>query len=238
MEVIMTNKTGAGRKRSASARPENGSQRPTLEAMVEVAARTDTEEKLRLAMLGNPNRNANDLAGVAGIGRSTAAKILAKWAAEGAVTRTPGIAQGGRRAADLWALNNVAPAIDNAPGSEAMVSSAALDDTDDGAATARSESDKETGGDSQPANDHKQQPSRLAKGALRGLVEDFLRDHPGQDFSPSRIGKELNRSSGAVHNALEKLAAAGYALRTSDKPKRFRVAEGGKKTNPETPSNG
>ncbi|WP_223274072.1 hypothetical protein, partial [Nocardia cerradoensis] len=27
-------------------------------------------------------------------------------------------------------------------------------------------------------------PDKLAPGALRGLVEDHLRDHPGQEFTP------------------------------------------------------
>lgn len=62
---------------------------------------------------------------------------------------------------------------------------------------------------------------RLGKGALRGMVEDYLTERPGEQFSPSRIGKALQRSSGAVANALEKLVTDGYATQTQDKPKRF-----------------
>ncbi|MGH3833747.1 MAG: MarR family transcriptional regulator, partial [Pseudonocardiaceae bacterium] len=65
------------------------------------------------------------------------------------------------------------------------------------------------------------QTARLGKGALRGMVEDYLTERPGEQFSPSAIGKALGRSSGAVANALEKLAADGYALQIQDKPKRF-----------------
>src|SRR6476661_2494250 len=65
-------------------------------------ARTETEDKLWEALRANPNSTAADLSTDAGIGRSTAAKILARWANEGSVTRTSGIAEGGRRAADLW----------------------------------------------------------------------------------------------------------------------------------------
>ncbi|MGH3857928.1 MAG: MarR family transcriptional regulator, partial [Pseudonocardiaceae bacterium] len=63
--------------------------------------------------------------------------------------------------------------------------------------------------------------TRLVKGALRGMVEDYLAERPGEQFSPSAIGKALGRSSGAVSNALDKLIADGYAVQTQDKPKRF-----------------
>ena len=54
------------------------------------AARTETEDKLRQALGANPFSTAVEVSSVAGIGRSTAAKILARWANEGIVTRTPG----------------------------------------------------------------------------------------------------------------------------------------------------
>jgi hypothetical protein len=62
---------------------------------------------------------------------------------------------------------------------------------------------------------------RLQSGALRGLVEDYLRDHSTDAFGPGAIGKALNRSAGAVNNALEKLVESGYALQVQGKPKRF-----------------
>lgn len=64
----------------------------------------------------------------------------------------------------------------------------------------------------------------LAPGALRGMVEDFLIEHPEGEFTPHEIGKSLGRSSGAVLNALVKLATLGTARRTSDQPKRFALA--------------
>ncbi|WP_157110471.1 hypothetical protein [Nocardia anaemiae] len=67
-------------------------------------------------------------------------------------------------------------------------------------------------------------PVRLASGALRGQVEDFLRDHPEKEFSPHQIGKAITRSSGAVHNALVKLTETGVATQTSAAPKKFRFA--------------
>ncbi|GAA4878962.1 hypothetical protein [Saccharopolyspora cebuensis] len=67
-------------------------------------------------------------------------------------------------------------------------------------------------------------PERLAPGALHGLVEDFLREHPGQEFGPSQIGKALHRSSGAVNNALEKMTTKGVVVKTREAPKRFSLA--------------
>lgn len=65
---------------------------------------------------------------------------------------------------------------------------------------------------------------RLPAGALRGQVEDYLRDNPGKEFSPHQIGKALERSSGAVHNALVKLTKDGTARQTSSAPKKFTLA--------------
>ena len=79
-----------------------------------------------------------------------------------------------------------------------------------------------TAGDEDTSEDGQQQKlRRLPSGGLRGLVEDWLREHPGEEFSPSAIGKALRRSSGAVANALDRLVTDGYARQTCDKPKRF-----------------
>ncbi|MDN2497020.1 hypothetical protein FHY52_09975 [Nocardia nova] len=67
-------------------------------------------------------------------------------------------------------------------------------------------------------------PDRLAPGALRGEVEDHLRDAPDKEFTPHEIGKALGRSSGAVHNALLKLTDLGTARQTCTRPKKFALA--------------
>jgi DNA-binding MarR family transcriptional regulator len=67
--------------------------------------------------------------------------------------------------------------------------------------------------------------SRLGSGQLRNMVLQFLRDHGGEDFSPSAMGKALARSSGAISNACDRLQADGAVLRTSDKPRKFRIAK-------------
>lgn len=66
--------------------------------------------------------------------------------------------------------------------------------------------------------------SRLGSGQLRDMVLKHLRDHPDEDFSPSAMGKALARSSGAISNACDRLQADGAVIRTSDKPRKFRIA--------------
>jgi predicted transcriptional regulator len=159
--------------------------------------RTETEDKLWQALRDNPGSPAAALSTAAGIGKSTAPKILTRWEKEGLVARTAGNANGGSRPADRWSITTDDQPTDDQP-------------------TAVAESD---GGSGQ----QQEKSERLAPGALRGLVEDYLRDNSGE-FSPNAIGKELNRSSGAVHNALETLVTSGYAVRTSDKPKKYSLA--------------
>jgi predicted transcriptional regulator len=196
--------TTTGSTRALRSVPE-----PTSEPSAATKARTETEDKLWAALHASPNSTAADLSVAATIGKSTAAKILAKWAGDGSVTRTAGIAEGGRRAADLWAITETDIAAPTAKDAEPM-----------DAVTAPEPGD----GDDASDNGGREEPARLAPGALRGLVEDYLSDHPGEEFSPSAIGKALDRSSGAVNNALEKLVLDGYAVKTKEAPKRFALA--------------
>ncbi len=247
--------------------------------------RTDAEDSLWVALYDQPNSTAAQLALAAGIGRSTAGKILAAWVKDGTVTRTPGAAQGGRRVADRWAITETddqpIPNADNTdkctpvdstvePVPEAAdgeTDTGANDDdpgepvtgdqpaelpiasTDTGEAITQPIAEDPARSIGQPAQQSTMDemesfpatpPSgapdgtrhevpagqpvkapRLGKGALRGMVEDFLTEHPSEEFSPNKIGKQLNRSAGAVFNALEKLVAGGWAVRTSDAPKRY-----------------
>lgn len=60
-------------------------------------------------------------------------------------------------------------------------------------------------------------------GELRGMVEDFLRDHPDTEFTPGKIAKELNRSSGAIYNALFVLVGKFVAVQTCERPHTFKL---------------
>ncbi|WP_238412897.1 MarR family transcriptional regulator [Saccharothrix deserti] len=228
--------------------------------------RTDTEEKLWQALRDNPGSTAAALSTAAGIGKSTAPKLLTRWEKDGLVTRTTGIADGGSRPADRWSITTDDQPTDDQPTDDQPTDDQPTDDqptddqptddqptddqptddqptddqptddqpTDDQPTDDQPTDDQPT--DDQPTDDQpevagesgadggqQEKPERLAPGALRGMVEDYLRDNSGE-FSPNTIGKALNRSSGAVHNALEKLVESGYAVRTSDKPKKYSLA--------------
>lgn len=70
----------------------------------------------------------------------------------------------------------------------------------------------------------KAQPRGPQPGSLRGLVEDFLREHPGEEFTPGQIAKGLGgKSSGAVYNACFALVGKYVAEHTCERPNKFRL---------------
>ncbi|WP_227999105.1 AAA family ATPase [Nocardia australiensis] len=64
---------------------------------------------------------------------------------------------------------------------------------------------------------------RLPNGELRRMVAETLAADPAREQSPREIANGLNRSSGAVGNALGALVAAGHAECTSATPRRYRA---------------
>ncbi|MEY8042750.1 AAA family ATPase [Saccharopolyspora cebuensis] len=64
---------------------------------------------------------------------------------------------------------------------------------------------------------------RLRNGQLRAQVAGVLAASRRTEFSPRQVAAELNRSAGAVGNALKALAASGAAEVTSEKPLRYRA---------------
>ncbi|GAB3588877.1 hypothetical protein GCM10027445_69910 [Amycolatopsis endophytica] len=191
------------------------------------AVRTDSEDRLWAALHAHPHSAATELATLAKIGRSTAQKILARWAADGSVTRTPGIAEGGRLAPDSWVITEAPLAEVSASAGSAVTTEPTGSEPHPPASEAAPETS--------PAPDDRQKAERLAPGALRGMVEDYLRDHPDDEFGPTAIAKALGgKSSGAVSNALDKLVLDGTAMRTKDKPRRFRLAPSEQETTPAT----
>ena len=172
--------------------------------MVPAPATTPTAQALLDALTGRPGATAADLADAAGIGRSTAAKLLAKLAAEGSVLRQPGGGQGGRRSADRWTL------VASMPGAAAQDRLTAPP-TPTAEASDPTRSRRESG--------------RLGAGELRRFVLACLADRPDQALSPTAIAKTLSRSAGAVGNALTVLAGQGAVLQTQVKPRRYTLAQ-------------
>ncbi|MFB6536671.1 MarR family transcriptional regulator [Streptomyces noursei] len=65
---------------------------------------------------------------------------------------------------------------------------------------------------------------RLAPGALRQMVIDHLQAHPDEAFTATRISRVIEKSSGAIANALVKLAGLGIAEQVTDQPRTFQLA--------------
>ncbi|WP_338672643.1 helix-turn-helix domain-containing protein [Streptomyces sp. SCSIO 30461] len=64
---------------------------------------------------------------------------------------------------------------------------------------------------------------RLAPGALRQMVIAHLTAHPGEEFTATRVSRVIEKSSGAIANALEKLVKQGIAEQVSDRPRTYRL---------------
>ncbi|SFO04660.1 hypothetical protein [Amycolatopsis rubida] len=257
-----------------------------------------SEGKVRAALTAHPGSTTADVAAAANVGRSTAAKILARWGHDGIAVRTAGT---GPRNPDTWEISTPGPdvaapddaqpdatATPSADGPLPQASDTADATTDDTEAAETTVADVEgtveedtaaaqetaNGPESDDATDtsgHQTAPpsdadsaapapetapmnpvdnasetalssadapavaadtttgtarpgkDRLAKGQLRGLVEEYLTERTGESFGPAQIGKDLNRSGGAVNNACEKLVKDGYAIKTCEAPKRFAI---------------
>ena len=152
------------------------------------------------AVADRPGATATELAQTAGIGRSTAAKLLATLANQGRVLRQPGGRSGGHRAADRWTLPTPDPTPN--PGPPAA-------------------------GPAQPAEAPATGAGRLGAGQLRQLVLDCLAERPGQALSPTVIAKTLDRSAGAIANALQVLAGQGAVVQAQSKPRRYNITPAG-----------
>ncbi|MEV4178452.1 hypothetical protein [Nonomuraea sp. NPDC049709] len=61
-------------------------------------------------------------------------------------------------------------------------------------------------------------------GVLRDMVHAHLLEFPDKDFTPYEIGRALDRSSGAVANALDRLVSLGDAVLSCERPRRFALA--------------
>jgi predicted transcriptional regulator len=65
---------------------------------------------------------------------------------------------------------------------------------------------------------------RLAPGALRHMVVGHLQAHPREAFTATKISRVIEKSSGAIANALDKLVKQGVAEQVSDRPRTYRLA--------------
>jgi hypothetical protein len=211
---------------------------PASDSAAQPAA-TTAEDKVRQALPATCGATAAEIALAAGVGGSTARKILARLAEEGTAARQPGDTP---RAADRWHAAHTIT--DQEPGQSTLQDNAvdcredsAADDqpldTHSPAADAESATGESTV-DAPPATTvagHGGSAStttvrRLRPGDLRGKVEDHLTRHAGMEFTPGEIARALGgRSAGAVANALATLASTGVARLSCERPKRYTRAD-------------
>jgi MarR family len=209
-------------------------------------AKGPSVEAILGALRQHPDATAAELAETAGIGRSTAGKTLANLEAQGQVTRRHGKSEGRKPTPDRWTLARNAHDADAEP--EQQPVAAAGEPTAEPADTAQGSSQAPRVEAAPPATvtstrveavppvagtPDADQPAggtgglRLRPGALRALVHAWLAERPGQEFTPTRIGKELGRSAGAVGNALATMTDHGEVVQTSGRPRRYAIAQGG-----------
>jgi hypothetical protein len=172
--------------------------------MAAAPATPAAEALLDALAAARPGATVTELAEAAGIGRSTAAKLLATLADQGRVLRQPVGHRDGRRVADRWTLSPPGPIQDPSPPTPAVAA--------------------------EPILAVEQPPSgvgRLRSGQLRELVVGCLAERPGQALSPTAIAKTLDRSAGAVANALRVLAGQGSVVQTQPRPRRYAISAAG-----------
>jgi hypothetical protein len=144
-----------------------------------------------------PQASVAQVAVSAGVGRSTAGKLLTQLESDGEVRRTAGGRNGNRRLPDLWSLADEQPAANDA-------------NTKPASAT-----DGKLSGDA----------DRLKPGQLEPLVLAYLKENADSGpHGPTTVAKALERSSGAVGNCLARLTAIKKVKQVSDKPRRYSVA--------------
>lgn len=195
------------------------------------------DKALRAALAADPGATASALAFTAGMSVSTARQILGRMADDGTATRItdPDKPNGAHR----WTLATTAPAkragrtgrAPRATKNAATAAPAAPAAPAKKPAAARKGRKAATGGAPADTGSGAAPLEKLPSGGLRGMVEDFMRDNPGESFSPTAVKNALDEihaprtlSSGAINNALEKLTADGVTVRTCDAPKRWALA--------------
>lgn len=80
--------------------------------------------------------------------------------------------------------------------------------------------------DTTTARHHAPRRPALPAGQLGAMVLAHLRAHPTLDFSPAELARVLGRptSRGAIIKICRRLVDEGAAIRTQDRPQRYRAA--------------
>jgi DNA-binding transcriptional MocR family regulator len=200
--------------------------------MATTATKAPSVEAILYALRRHPDSTAAELASAAGIGRSTASKALAVLEGEGYVIRRHAEPpqQGERTAPDHWSLSSGPPVASDAEDQPTVDQQPSGGQPASEQPTTTEPESATTEAASAPASEASAEPEdqaagpRLRPGELRALVHAFLAERPGQELTPTKIGKELGRSAGAVGNALASMTDAGEVVQTSAKPRKYVAA--------------
>lgn len=180
-------------------------------------------DKVLITLSQHPGSTTKQLADLSMVGAYTAGKALAVLEQQGRVSRTA--PESGRGAVTWYPVTRevTADGIEVYRDGEGRAYTIPVDD------------DAEAAGDvdAVPAQRAPVEPAkpkramredRLAKGGLRDMVEQWLDEHPEETVTPSRLGKVLGRSPGAIFNALERLVKQGGAVQVSANPRTYQAA--------------
>ncbi|MFD7504949.1 hypothetical protein [Streptomyces sp. NPDC059850] len=77
--------------------------------------------------------------------------------------------------------------------------------------------------ETQPTVNQSGYRTRLAPGALRQMVVDHLTAHPDETFTATRISRIIEKSSGAIANALVTLTKQGITEQATERPRTYRL---------------
>jgi hypothetical protein len=181
------------------------------------ATKPSTEQAVMKALAIRSDATAADLAGAAGLGRSTVGKFLAQLEGAGKVRRVPGGRDGARRLPDRFTLNKA-----SAPGKG---DKARMGKATEPPGTEDTKPSAEAAKGARSATRPAARGERLKPGQLDGLVLACLRKHKGDGpLSPTTVARELGRSSGATGNCLKRLAKDKEVHQASAKPLRYSIA--------------
>ncbi|MGH2903265.1 MAG: helix-turn-helix domain-containing protein [Solirubrobacteraceae bacterium] len=168
-----------------------------------------------------PQATVAQIAVSAGVGRSTAGKMLAQLESDGEVRRTEGGRDGNRRKPDLWSLAGEQAAANDTDTKPATSAAASGDKSDKQPTPGKPSSGK----DEPTASTSEPEGGKLKPNQLNPLVLGYLTDNAKDGpHSPTEIAKALQRSSGAVGNSLERLTNDKKVERVVDKPRRYAIA--------------
>ena len=182
------------------------------------------EEAVKAAVQTTPGGTTEGIAQVAGIGRSTAGKVLGRLTDAGEVTRHQGGRDRGKRLPDRWTLAGVE--MPEAYAGHVLAAEQPATAAGDGKGAKAPAADKPAGGRSAPAASASQpEGGKLKPGGLDPLVMGYLEDNAGSGpHGATEIGRALQRSSGAVGNCLVRLTDAKKVKLVNEKPRRYSLA--------------